>query len=455
MREQPKERLVEEGIWEKRGGGYIARVSVGSGDDRLTWSDHFSDDTSIKVIRAERATALAKLRKQQAQPVDRFSLKVAADEYIRVAKITPDTRKARRQQLDWWCAQPVAVGADVLSPAQVKAETEARERGEDVPDRGPTFGSVGRARLGDHLQRLCEILDQAFAPTDLARDPYEFASTSNHYRLALSHLFNELDKLKPEAINPIENIPMRAQRGPQEKGQDMRIVREILAHGGKTKFGPKDAVTPLRLAVLAYVHITPTQLMELELTDFHDVPDATPEEILDGIITITKQPRRKGRKDKPLPAPETIPVNTYGVEALRAYAQYPDAWGKEFSLPSANKTFKRWCRLTQAALADRGVKVDLSRMTVYHLKHSLATAATMASAGLMDQTGKIRQDEGVVKALDHANSRTTRIYTQASVSPLVRRVNRMTSQWLEVLFMHPLDNRPSPLRLVATGTTGN
>jgi integrase len=304
---------------------------------------------------------------------------------------------------------------------------------------GATLGTRPRTTIDP--RRIREILADAFAPTDPERDPTEFAATSNLYRMALYHLFSTLDQDDPLAVNPLKKVKIRPTKGPQLAGQDMRIVREILKHF-PSRFGKSSKISQLRLGVLAWVHITPKQLQQLEPgTAFHDVPDATREDMIAGLITVTKPPRHKGRQRR-VPAPETIPLTPYGVQALRAFVAEPAAWGS-FSLPPLNKAFKRACTRAQAALATTGVVVDLSAMTVYHLKHSLATTASIASAGLINRQGVIQQSAGVQKALDHAHARTTSIYTQAAVDPILRHVNAATARYLDHLFTVPLAPPPA------------
>jgi hypothetical protein len=90
-------------------------------------------------------------------------------------------------------------------------------------------------------------------------------------------------------------------------------------------------------------------------------------------------------------------------------------------------------------------------MTLYHLKHSLASAAQQASGGLVDRHGVLRIAPGVQRALDHAHARTTRIYTQIAVDPMVRQVSASLSIFLADLFAHPL-TAPAALRLVPFAT---
>ena len=98
----------------------------------------------------------------------------------------------------------------------------------------------------------------------------------------------------------------------------------------------------------------------------------------------------------------------------------------------------------------RGIVVDLSETTVYHLKHSLSTAAQLASPGVFDRTGRVQPAPGVQASLSHQQARTTRFYTEAAVDPLVRLANANTTRYLEALFAQPL-KPATTLRLVAAG----
>lgn len=418
------------------------RVEVGPRHCRQR--QRFKAGTPPKVVVAWRARALLAIEAVGDQPratplTDTLTADVQT--YLRDADISKATQKVRTGQLAWWLAQDARVGEPVFTPAQVRDGA-----------RGPTGHTLGdRHRHTVDPKRLREILLVAFAPTDETIDPTEHASTSRLYRTALSHLYSVLDQDDIHAPrNPLARVKPRPPKGAQPSGEDMRIVAEILKHV-PSKFGKDGTVTATRLAVLAWVHITPDQLRKVDpARDFHDVPEATREEIIGGLVTLTKRPRLKGRRNRPLPPPETIPLNPWGVEALRAFAALPAAWGPKMSLSPLNKVVKRAARAAQAALRDQGVRVDLSGFTLYHLKHSLATAAAVASGGVMDRAGVIRQDPGLQRMLDHTHGRTTSIYTQAAVDPVVRQVNAALSLHLDRLFAVPL-TRERHLRIVATG----
>jgi integrase len=438
---------IEEGIYQEPSGYYVVRATRGS-KPPLKKQERYPPGTELLIMRAWRRRALTELEERLARGrANPGTFAAGIPTYFTRADITKACAKQRTPQLAWWSAQYAAEGAEVFSPAAVKAELAAIAAG----TRKPRTGTLAELPI-DALEpaRLREILKVAFEPTDRTVDPTEFASTSNSYRTALYHFFTVTNRDDKYAVNPLDNVDGRPTAGAQASGQDARIIREILKHVPST-FGKDAEASEARLEVLAWVHITSKQLKALEPADWHDIPNATPEDILAGAITITIRPRLKGRL-KRIPPPETIPLNPWGVAAMRRFAK-ADAWTKPdkpkgFSNSSLNKIFQRGCVRAQAALAAKGVAVDLSAMTVYHLKHSLATTASLASGGLIDRQGKIVTSPGVQKALGHAKAKTTTIYTQAGVDPIVRHVNLCTSNYLEQLFTVPLTSQPAALRLV-------
>jgi hypothetical protein len=219
----------------------------------------------------------------------------------------------------------------------------------------------------------------------------------------------------------------------------MRIVREILKHV-PTKFGRDGAVSEKRIGVLAWCAITPVQMRRLNPpVDFHDVPNADRDDLIDGAVTVLMPLRFKGQR-RQLPQRELEPLTPYGVDAMRAFAAEPKAWGK-FSTASLNKAFKAACGRAQIALKADGIDVDLSRVTLYHLKHSLASAMELAS-GLVDRRGKLKASDGVRQMLGHARGQTTTVYTRATVEPLKLEVSKRTALYLDELFTRPL--KPAP-----------
>jgi len=433
------------GVYRDASGHYV-RVKIGAGNE-YTAQYRPPEGTTVAQVLAWQERQRQRLRdeREHAERLQprRGTLEADVAEYLKDRRLSKSHKKRRTQQLAWWCAQPAALEAPTISVEDLARDPAKAKR-------AGRLGLVPRAMLDP--KRLRQILADAFAPIDPDADPTEFAGTSNHYRMALFHLFTVLDEDRPGAANPVRNVKIRPTRDAEPHGQDMRIVAEILRHI-PSRFGYSGAVTEQRIAVLAWIHITPIELRRVDPPrHFHDVPDATREDILDGAITLTIPPRHKGQRQK-LPAAHTIPLNPWGVAAMRAFAANPAAWGP-FSGSSLNKVFKRACRRAQAALAKRGIAVDLSETTVYHLKHSLTTAAQLASPGLLDRQGRIQPAPGVQASVSHQQNRTTRFYTEAAVDPLVRLANAATTRYLEALFAQPLTPAPA-VRLVTVKDRGS
>jgi hypothetical protein len=439
--------------------GYEAKVSVGSGKARLWapfqfWKDR--DDAAMTRHVTEARAALQREREARGV-VEAGTLAAGVRQYLDLATLTAATRKVRAFQLAYWMAQPAAQKAPVLTPEEFKADRAAlAERGVPMPNRGRTLGDLPFARAGksvtasdEMIDRVRTVLRDAFAPTDETNDPTEFGNTSNNYRQALFQLFKFMNRNHADAPrNPIALIETRAIPGPQKSAVPMRIVREILTYTA-SRFGRRTGRSILRLAVLAWVNITPKQLSQLDpRAAFHDDPDATREDIAAGVITLTKHARLKGRA-KVLKEPATVPLTPYGVEAMRAYAAAyaadPAAFRKLSASP-LNKKVQKAATTCQAALAARGIEIDLAGFTLYHLKHSLATAMTQATNGLIDLNGNVTIDPAVVKAWDHKHERTTRIYTAVAVDPILRKANAALTAFLDRELAAPL--APTPLRVV-------
>lgn len=420
----------------------IRRVFVGSGPTQQRGTLYYPVGTPKAVsdrLVAEEQTRLAALRGPQAA---KGTINADILTYEEEAELSKANHKRRKQQQRWWAAQSVLKGAPVLTPAQVA---------EGASGQGKTVGELSRQQLCDeaHLKRVREILKTAF-PKD-EDDPALNGGTFNKYRFALLHLFTVLDQDRPLAVNPIKTIKTRPNRGVQLKGVDMRIVRDIVRLAPASR-GRSSRANQLRLAVLADTfHITPQQLRDVKdpVAAFHDVPDATRQDMIEGLITVTVPARHKGRQAI-IPPPQTIPLTPYGVAAWRAYVAEPTAWASAgCSGSSLNKFAKHGAAKAQALYQSQGLQIDLSQFTVYCLKHSIASLASEVSLGRIDHTGEIRQDPAVIAALAHRKATTTKVYTQASVSPILLAVNVALSLRLDRDYQTPL--APAP-RAVKTGT---
>ena len=406
------------------------RAVIGSGATAKRDRKRFAADAPPVSMMLWRVDALDRLSRTTAA---RGTTGADFVEYLRVAPITPLTKRRRTQQLAFWAAQPAAYDAPVLTVDQVQTEAAAVKAGAAPVARGTLIGDTPRAQLEG--RRLRQILAIAFAPSDAATDPTEFAGTSNHYRTALYHVFSILDRDDDRAINPLDKVQTRTAAPAKHAGLDMRIIRTILDHV-PTKYGRDGAVSVRRIAVLAWAPFTPIQLQRLDpATDFRDIPDASRADQIAGAITVLMPHRFKGQRRR-IPVREIEPLTPYGVAALRAFRDEPKAHGS-FSVASLNKAFKAACLRAQTALAADGVDVDLSGLTLYQLKHAQAAAMQLAS-GLVDGRGRLRVDDGVRATWGHADAGTTAVYTIGAVDPLKRLASERTARYLDDLFRQPL-----------------
>ena len=416
--------------------GWLVRFTA----NRTLFNRYFSAaDSSLPAARAWRDD------NQRGHTKAPGTFRVDVQDYLRDAPIhertRPATIKKRTQQLAFLGAQALASGSRVLTVKEWLVEREAAKAGHPVPSRGRTLDETARHEIP--IDRWAEIFAKAFAPT--GRDAAEFANTSNLYRSAAHHFYKVLDRHEPR-LNPISKVAVRPRQEPSPKGQDMRVIAEILKHV-PTKFGRDGRATELRLNVLAWCNIEPEQLKNLDpARDFHDDPDATPDEIVDGAITLTCPARLKGRL-KVIPAPLLKFLVPRGVEAMRAYATESADWKTHsFSNSSLLKALKRASREAQVALVKQGVTVDLSGMTVKQLRHSFLCAMTLATRGRVSLTGTLRVDPGVVAAAGHADATMMPIYVERIMREADRLAMADTARYLTALFAQPL--KPPTLRVV-------
>src|SRR4029077_19134923 len=116
---------------------YEVRAQVGSGPSAPKDRKRFPGDATPLEMQDWRIEALKRLGKGKSQP---GTLSARVSIYIAEAKLSPANRKRRAQQLAFWCAQPAAEGAPVLTVDQVLAEAEAVKAGKRAIERGELLG---------------------------------------------------------------------------------------------------------------------------------------------------------------------------------------------------------------------------------------------------------------------------------------------------------------------------
>ena len=213
------------------------------------------------------------------------------------------------------------------------------------------------------------------------------ASTMNHRRGALMHLWSRLDGR--DADNPVARTPRYKEPRPEPRGlswADMDRILAVMLDVGQPVAGQvrDDASkTKARLAVMAFTGLTQKQLKQLR-----------PEDVFWRESAIRAPARSKGKGA----SAQVLPVTRRGLEALAQFAEI-DCWGT-FSNESLNKSFKRACE-----------KVGLSGKRAYDLRHTFGT-----------EMYRRTHDPLVVQQLMlHRSSETTRRYILGAVPDVLQR----------------------------------
>ena len=262
--------------------GLAATVKV----DRKQREQRFPKGTSLRKIREWQDQVRVALR-AAAPRQPRSSLTVDADRYLAMVRRMPSYRERKRNINEW------------------VAELGPRRR-----------DSISTEGIAAVLQRW-------------EQDGYA-ASTLNHLRGALMHLWTRLDG--KDAANPAARIPRYREPAPEPRGLSWEDVDRILAvmpdRGQPIAGRPIDdaSKTKARLAVIAFTGLTQQQLKQLKLQDVFCRESA-----------IRAPARHKGRGA----SAQVIPVTRRGLEALARFAEL-DCWGL-FSNASLNKSFQWAC----------------------------------------------------------------------------------------------------------------
>jgi integrase len=220
------------------------------------------------------------------------------------------------------------------------------------------------------------------------------ASTLNHYRTALGHLWSVLDG-KGER-NPVRSVPRYREPDAAPRGLPCATIRAIFR-------AMPPSVTRLRLAIIAYTGIPHATLMRLAAAS------------MDWRASTSVRPgRRKGRG-----TPEkTMPLSARARRCFRLLDR-AGGWGP-FSTSSMRMSFRRACRAAERAAAKKGETLDLSGVRPYDLRHSFGTAVVQATGDL----------QAAKEMLDHSTLSTTLRYTRASVAPAVAAAQAKVDQFV-------------------------
>jgi len=172
------------------------------------------------------------------------------------------------------------------------------------------------------------------------------ASSCNHLRTALQHLWSVLDG--KSAHNPVRDVPRMREPRPQPVSITYSDIQRALA-------SMRDTPTRARLAVLAATGLPSKQVGLLTADDV----DAA-----HGRLRVRGRSKGQGAPGR------TLPLSGDAVRALGDLARH-NAWGA-FSNSSLNKAWKGACRRTLG-------RADWS---VYSLRHAFATRVYANGADL-------------------------------------------------------------------------
>jgi integrase len=322
-----------------------------------------------KGIFADASGITARVEVAKQRDEERYALGTPLD----VMKAWQERRKPElRQQAKRRETAPGTFAADAERYlAAVAGMPSYRWRKDDIELWKEKFGH----RRRDTIQQpeIAAVLHAWFTQPRSAKDkrPYG-ASTVNHRRTAILHLYATLDG--PDAPNPVRGIKKFREPDPKPKGYSYATIRKVLAAVGGEK-------TRARLAVMAYTGLPPVQIMRVE-----------PEHVDWRARKVWVQGRRKGHGTQG----RLYPLTPEGLKAFRALER-AKAWGR-YSTSSARRDFRAACEAVGATIG-----------TPYDLRHSFAT-----------EVYKKSEERAAMEFLDHRDARTTKRYTMGGVSTHIR-----------------------------------
>lgn len=217
------------------------------------------------------------------------------------------------------------------------------------------------------------------------------ASTVNHRRTALMHLWTVLDG--KTAPNPARDVPRYREEDPPPRilspGAIQRIVRAM----------PPSA-TKARVALMAATGWPQAQMMRLQPDDIR----------WDAAVYLRGRQKGKGVPGR------WLPLTPVAWKALRAFAKL-GAWGR-FSTSSMRTSFRLAATAVLAQPSTpKAIRHELENVTPYMLRHAFATMVVLRS----------QDDRAAQELLLHGDPRQTQRYTKAAVEPRVAAaIERMT-----------------------------
>jgi integrase len=268
----------------------------------------------------------------------------------------------------------------------IKAMPSFSDRARDITLWVAVFGETPRTAITTAMIRTQLAL---WAAT-------KAASTVNHRRTALMHLWRVLDGRS--AANPVKDAPKFREPDASPRGLPYPIIRRIL----KAVPGRKSRA---RLAVIAWTGLPHAQVAQLR-----------PEDLNLAKRQVFVRGRQKGKGTKA----RAHPLTADGVLALRQFAA-ARAWGK-FSQSTLRRAFRTACATVERAAKRKRQKLSLAGVRPYDLRHSYGSQMYAA-------TGDIRATQVL---MGHAKVAMTERYTLRAVpnqlAEAIRKFGAATAQ---------------------------
>ncbi len=315
--------------------------------------------TSFDKLRTLRAALVTEMSRRHGRAVPgKGTFAAAAREYLKAVKAMA-SYKSRRRQIEMW------VGV---------------------------FGSRQTTKVShvDIAQQIQRWLTEPRDPQDEDSPPYSVQYIL-HLHTALSHLFTTL---YPDAHNPMERVGRPAAPELEPRAIPVRDFVRVL------RAMPRGSLMKARLAVMAATGTGQIELMRVKRTDVQLAPKLEPDAPFHGYVIL--RARRKGKGA----VPRTIPLTRHAWRAWRLFLAV-DAFG-DFSTSNMRRDFRDAAAKAGFVLRDDEHPDGLD-WRPYDARHTFLTEIALAS-----------HDERAAQELGgHADIRTTRRYTQGSVSPRV------------------------------------
>jgi integrase len=209
------------------------------------------------------------------------------------------------------------------------------------------------------------------------------ASTLNHRRSALAHLWRTLDG--KSARNPVRDVQKRREPDAEPRGLPYDIIQQIFD-------AMADSATKARLMVMAWTGIPPAQIKTITAGDI-DLK----------AMTVYVRGRAKGHGTRG----RLVPLMPEGVKAFKVFIRN-DAFGT-FSRSSMWKSFRLACTKVEAESQKTKHPISLAGVRVYDIRHSYGTQVYAAS-------GDIRATQIL---MGHSKPEMTHRYTLGAVDEQV------------------------------------